>query len=90
MFVKAHCLGILFVDGHFPDALLPDAVFQQLPAKPFPPFIRGKEQHFQAAIFGSHEGHRHAGLAFTNRCVTSVSAWGTYFLICFTSASERK
>ena len=75
MFVKAHCLGILFVDGHFPDALLPDAVFQQLPAKPFPPFIRGEEQHFQAAIFGSHEGHRHAGLAFCHKrpCLTDLN-----------------
>ena len=38
--IEPHCLGILFVDGHFPDAVIPDGVFQQLSARPLSPYFR--------------------------------------------------
>ena len=54
--IEPHCLGILFVDGHFPDAVIPDGVFQQSSAISFSLFAGAYEQHFDEFVAQSHKG----------------------------------
>ena len=67
--IEPHCLGILFVDGHFPDAVIPDGVFQQLSAQPLSPYFRQKKQHFQTIPRDAHKGNRLARCRFRSQQV---------------------
>jgi hypothetical protein len=67
VFIKADGLWVLFVDAHFIDGVVFDAVFYQLPAQPFSPFFGRYKQHFDFSAFYSHKSDRFAFSVFGNK-----------------------